>query len=108
MGFLHYDPSPMTEDGAKEFIDGDNYFDYLKGRVMKVSLANDDVNTQFYNRDNGPDAAEAAIAALRASMDVNAIEIVAAHQVGKATAADKAEKAMATESSFTIEDEVSS
>lgn len=66
MGFLHYDPTPMDEAQAQEILDGGTtYFDYLLGRVMKISLAKDEVNTDLYNRDNGPNAAENAVEALR-------------------------------------------
>ncbi len=40
------------------------YFDYLRGRVMKIDLSCDEVRTSLYNRDNGPDAAENAISVL--------------------------------------------
>lgn len=39
--------------------------DYLAGRVMKISLKEDEVDTFLYNRDNGKDAAEKIIEALR-------------------------------------------
>ena len=41
------------------------YFDYLHGRVMKVDLKKDFVDTWGYNRGVGVDAAENVIAALR-------------------------------------------
>lgn len=79
MGILHYDPKPMTVDQARTILNqeqGDDitqmfggfvhngnrlYFDYLKGRVMKVDLSKDELDTRLYNRDNGPNAAEDAI-----------------------------------------------
>ena len=64
-GFLHFEPAPMSEDEAQEIIDsGETYFDYLKGRVMKVDLSGDTVDTWEYNRDNGSNAAETAIQAI--------------------------------------------
>ena len=33
------------------------YFDYLNGRVMKIDLSYDEVNTAMYNRDNGDGSA---------------------------------------------------
>lgn len=71
MGFLHYDPAEMTEEQAQEILNsspvilGGFYFDYLKGRVMKVDLRTDEVRTQLYNRDNGENAAEDAVDAIR-------------------------------------------
>ncbi|MFH1186148.1 MAG: hypothetical protein V1755_14085 [Chloroflexota bacterium] len=63
MGMLHFTPTPMTTEDAQKIIDeGSLYFDYLKGRVMKFSLAGDDMRTDLYNRDNGNGAAERAIA----------------------------------------------
>lgn len=62
MGFLHFDHRPMTEDEAQKLLDaGCTYFDYLKGRAMKVDLAGDELRTRLYNRDNGDNAAERVI-----------------------------------------------
>lgn len=65
MGWLQYDPTPMTEEEATRLLLTYRYFDYLKGRVMKVDLSSDEVETALYNRDNGPSAAEDAIDAIR-------------------------------------------
>ena len=62
LGFLHFDPVPMTEEEAEELLRMGTYFDYLKGRVMKISLDGNTVYTGNYNRDNGYMAAENAIA----------------------------------------------
>lgn len=53
----------MTIQEAEEILSvtEDKFFDYLKGRVMKINLAKDEVDTRLYNRDNGVDAAEMAI-----------------------------------------------
>ena len=61
MGFMHYDPKPMTREEAQEYLTGDCYFDYLKGRVMKVELRGDQFRSAFYNRDNGEGLAEYVI-----------------------------------------------
>ena len=77
LGFLHYDPALMTVEEAQAILDekqarlkeinstGGNwdeiYFDYLKGRVMKVDLLGDDLRFQLYDRDNGEGAAQRAI-----------------------------------------------
>lgn len=66
MGFLHYDPTPMTEDEADELLKCCTYFDYLKGRVMKVDLSNDsEFDERLYDRDNGIGAAQRVIDKLR-------------------------------------------
>lgn len=65
LGILHFDPRPMTKEEAQGIIDsfGDNrlYFDYLKGRVMKVDLSGNELKTWLYDRDNGCGAAQKAI-----------------------------------------------
>ena len=54
----------MTEAEAQELLDsGQTYFDYLKGRVMKIDLSGDsELDPRLYDRDNGAGAAERAIA----------------------------------------------
>ena len=58
MGMLHYDPTPMATEEAEELLKGQTYFDYLKGRVMKIDLSGDELGTAMYNRDNSEGAAE--------------------------------------------------
>ena len=57
MGFVHYDPKPMTRQEAEALLEQGTYFDYLKGRVMKVKLSGDELNEWGYDRDNGQGAA---------------------------------------------------
>ena len=65
MGLFHYMPgNNMTKAEALECLKNGTYFDYLKGRVMKVDLSKDELDTRLYNRDNGVDAAEKAIKTL--------------------------------------------
>lgn len=87
MGFLQYDPKPMEEKEAEQLLASGTYFDYLKGRVMKIRLSGDEVSTSLYNRDNGPGAAEAAVDALRRSGNTNTVEIQASHVLGKVESA---------------------
>ena len=62
LGVLHFDPSSMTVEQAQKILaTGQTSFDYIKGRVMKVDLSKDFLDTQLYDRNNGPDAAENAI-----------------------------------------------
>jgi hypothetical protein len=66
MGFLHYDPAPMTTEVAQAILDlGVTSFDYLKGRVMKVDLSGDDVDPWGFDRDNGHGVVEAVVHTLR-------------------------------------------
>ena len=62
MGFLQFTPEPMTTKEAQSLLDsGQTYFDYLKGRVMKIKLKGDTLQTALYDRDNGRDAAKTAL-----------------------------------------------
>lgn len=90
LGFLHYNPTPMTIEQAQKILDsGQTYFDYLSGRVMKVDLSEDEVNTWGYNRDNGNNAAEMAVAELRHFNEVNPKTTQEAHQSRTLSAAEE-------------------
>ncbi len=61
-GFLNSDAAGMSAEEAQSLLDGgQTYFDYLKGRVMKVDLSSDELDPRLYDRDNGDGAAAAAI-----------------------------------------------
>ena len=66
MGFFHYVPGPMCLDEARGLLRGGGYFDYVKGRPLKIDIAGDYLDTRLYNRDAGSGAAERVIEALRA------------------------------------------
>lgn len=87
MGFMKYDPNPMTVEQAREILSKQVSFDYLMGRVMKISLDSDDLDTWGYDRDNGQGAAAKVIAELRATMDVNSAASQEAHLRGRTDAA---------------------
>lgn len=63
LGFIHFTSQPMTRDEAAQLLERAKYFDYLKGRVMKVMIE-DQLDPCLYDRDNGKGAAAAAIAPL--------------------------------------------
>lgn len=65
MGFIHYTPEDMTKEEAAKILATQTSFDYLKGRVMKIDLDSDELHTHLYNRDNGENAAELALADLK-------------------------------------------
>jgi hypothetical protein len=74
MGFLNpLAREALTIEGAREILadcekDGDYYFDYLQGRVMKIDLKDDnEVLVRMYDHDNGTGAAARAVEALRSS-----------------------------------------
>ncbi len=103
MGFLQYTPEPMSSGEASEILaSGVVYFDYLKGRVMKLSLKDDAGFEEWgYDRDNGSGAAERAIAAIRDnSGNVNSPEIRQLHQVGKLNAAAQVKTKLNEETRF--------
>lgn len=63
LGFLHYDPKPLTIPEAKTVLAETDYVDYLKGRVIKVNLPENakEFDCRLYDRDCGTGAAKAAI-----------------------------------------------
>ena len=66
MGFIHYESEDMEIEEAQTLLDtGQKYFDYIKGRVMKIELDGNILNTALYNRDNGEGIAEEIILSLR-------------------------------------------
>ncbi len=68
MGFLDIRGSiPLTKEEAQEELTANSgmYFDYLRGRVMKVDISGDSFDPWGFDRDNGQGAAESAIASLR-------------------------------------------
>ena len=66
MGFLHYTSEPMTTKEAKEAVSNPDqmYFDYYRGRVMKVDLSGEEFSPRLYDRDNGDGAAKSAVDSL--------------------------------------------
>lgn len=64
MGMLHYKNRNMNVDEAREILKTQTDFDYLEGRVMKIDLSGNELRTGLYNRDNGENAAEKALAVL--------------------------------------------
>lgn len=65
--------SAMTVDDAREVLRmaGDRpYFDYLRGRVMKVDLSGDSLEPRMYDRDNGEGAALKVVGTIRARLAV--------------------------------------
>jgi hypothetical protein len=62
LGFLDVSgKSPMTKEDAQNLLSQQDYFDYLRGRVMKVDLKGDSFSPHLYDRDNGTGAAERAL-----------------------------------------------
>lgn len=67
LGFLDSSgTSPMTVEDARLYTsrEGSQYYDYLRGRVMKVDLSKDELQAELYDRDNGQGAAARALSPL--------------------------------------------
>lgn len=103
LGFMQYDPKPMTREEAEELLKHESipdgrvsiYFDYLKGRVLKVDLSSDDeFNPAMYDRGNGPCTAELVIEHLRRENNTNPMFVEALHVLGTKAAAKEARKEM--------------
>lgn len=97
MGFLQYDPKPMTTEEAEAILKQTTNFDYLQGRVMKINLEKDEVGTWGYNRDNGENAAERVVEILRKSKDVNAEPIKEMHEINTLESAVNVENNLDTD-----------
>jgi hypothetical protein len=65
LGMLHYEPAPMTTAEAQKLLDEYTYFDYLKGRVMKVELGGDSLDPWGYDRNNGQGAVQRVLSKLQ-------------------------------------------
>lgn len=78
---------PLTVDRAREILvdaGPDAQFDYLMGRVLKISLpvGATEVDCRLYDRDNGPDAGLLAVTSLRSTNNPNNPLIQFMHEDG--------------------------
>ena len=67
LGYFNYTPDPMTIEEARKIIEELYplvFFDYFRGRVMKVCLMEDTVDTRLFDVNNGFGAGEQAIASV--------------------------------------------
>jgi len=64
MGIFQAKAGSMTEEEAEHLLKEQSYFDYLHGKVMKVDLSGDTLDTWLYNRDNGDGKAESIISSI--------------------------------------------
>lgn len=99
MGFLHYDPKPMTVEEARTILAQGVYFDYLKGRVLKVSLEKDEFEERLYDRDNGAGAAASAVNEVREGF-TNSAKLEAEHEASKRDAANELLNSMNEKTTF--------
>jgi hypothetical protein len=63
MGFLDSSGTKnmIVEDARQVYANSKGYFDYLRGRVMKVDISGDSLDPWGYDRDNGQGAARRAL-----------------------------------------------
>jgi len=100
-GFMRYTPDPITIEQAAEMLQRTSDFDYIAGRVMKINLTGgDELETRWYNRDNGEGAAEIVINSVRASGDVNNQLIQRIHEMGANSALALVRKELEKDSTF--------
>lgn len=97
-GFMAHEEGSMSVQEAQELIDNHHssrlWFDYLKGRAMKVDITGDELRAGNYDSYYGAGAAEAVLKALESTGDVNAKSIQEGHQGSLCTAIDDAEEGM--------------
>jgi hypothetical protein len=80
MGFLQYDPSPLTVKDAENILHQLHNFDYLKGRPLKISLDSEfSIDPELYDRDQGYGAAQDVVNEVRHTGNVNSPKIQAMH-----------------------------
>ncbi|XLQ19790.1 MAG: hypothetical protein ACKUBY_04315 [Candidatus Moraniibacteriota bacterium] len=79
MGFMHYDPTPMSREVAEKLLEQGKYFDYLLGRVMKTQIEGDEISVHGFEMDNGVGTVQQVIDELRENGDVNSAVIQRMH-----------------------------
>jgi len=87
----------MTVEEARELLSQDTYFDYLKGRVMKVDLSGNELDPWGYDRDNGQGRAAEVIESLRGTQEPDNVLIRARHASATRTSAQELKKHLANE-----------
>jgi hypothetical protein len=101
MGFMHYDPVPMTIEEGQQVVAElrlDKGFDYCSGRVMKLHLRDvPNIDVTWYNRDNGEGVAEMAIDQLRTTGTVSGGLIEISHNNRMTKSATEAGRRIETE-----------
>ena len=67
MGAMHATSGPLSRAEALQEMgkSPELYFDYVRGRVMKVDLSSTELHPALYDRDNGPGAVQRVISDLR-------------------------------------------
>lgn len=83
LGFMQFDDNPFTVETAREELARRTYFDYLRGRPLKVDLSSEgEFDPRGFDRDNGGDGTAALlIDQLRESGDVNPLSSQLVHHL---------------------------
>jgi len=103
LGFLQYDPTPMSIEEARDLLKKSQDFDYLKGRVMKVDLSGDQLDPRGYDRDNGENAAQTLIDSLRETSDPNNPSIHGHHVIETKQSEQRTRELLYEDPSYTEE-----
>lgn len=75
LGALHATGVEMTVEEAEELLKESYNFDYLHGKIMKISLKSQgEFESYLYDRDNGEGAAQAVINNLYATGSVSSMK----------------------------------
>jgi hypothetical protein len=83
LGFLTYDPKPMDREEAEKLLKENTYFDYIKGRVIKVDLGTTafppGFSPQYYDIYNGRGTAAMVVEQIRLTGQINSKKIQETH-----------------------------
>ena len=70
---------PMSIEDARQYTssESEQYYDYQLGRVMKIDLSRDQLDTRLYDRDNGEGAGARALEPLLSRLMIDSQEVKA-------------------------------
>lgn len=84
----------MKAADAQKYLDnGQTYFDYLQGRVMKIDVSEDEMDPWGYDRDNGQGAASKVVEAIRKSQSMEFKQSIPTNALEEAAFSGKTEEA---------------
>ena len=71
LGFLQYNPAPMSVEVAKAILSKTTSFDYLRGRALKIDIEGDFLHARVFDEYHSPGLAARVVESLRQTGDVN-------------------------------------
>jgi hypothetical protein len=97
LGFSHPKAGKsMSYEEAKELLSsGQDNFDYVNGRVMKISLKSNELETSSYDRDNGDGKALAIVTACRNGVNIISIPAIPTNKMERLAAEGKIKEVIA-------------